>query len=156
MRDIVIHSIEKGLLGSFTHRATYDIIDGLTHEQALLKASEGLFSSWEILYHIDYWQGLILESVRKDVMNWRKAIEKHWPRKEDMNDNRWDDVVQRFKDGIADATALLKEVDLEAPMKTLRDEPTLRAFMILAQHNSYHLGQIVVNRKENGLWPFED
>lgn len=156
MRNIVIETIEKGFRGSFTHRDTFDIINGLTHKQALLKAAEGLFSSWEILFHIDYWQDLILEAVRTDVMDWRKAIDKHWPSSADEKENNWDILVQRFKDGIVDATRLLNEVDLESPMRTLRGEPTLRAFVILAQHNSYHLGQIVLNRKQNGLWSYRD
>jgi len=156
LRDTVIEMIEKGLRGRFTHRDSFDIVDGLTHKQALQSASEGLFSSWEILYHIVYWQGLILESVRTDDVDWTQAVDKHWPSGDEESKNKWDTLVKRFKEGIADAVKLLHEVDLTAPMKTLRNEPTLRAFAILTQHNSYHLGQIVANRKATGTWKFED
>ncbi|MFW9848422.1 MAG: DinB family protein [Candidatus Thorarchaeota archaeon] len=156
MREVIIDIIEKGFYGSFTHRGTFDILDGITHEQAQLKAADGLFSSWELLYHIVYWQGLILEAVNADAMDWKKAMDEHWPSKDEEKENTWDVLVGRFKEGIEDATALLKKSELTAPMKPLRDEPKLRAFVILAQHNSYHLGQIVVNRKANDLWPYED
>ena len=156
LRDTVIEVIEKGLRGHFTHRDSFDIVGGLTHEQALKATSVDLFSSWEILYHIIYWQGLILEAVRTDEMDWRQAIDKHWPSRDEESENKWDILVERFKGGIADAIKLLHEVDLTAPMKTLRNDPTLRAFAILAQHNSYHLGQIVINRKANGTWEYQD
>jgi len=156
LKKIVINAIEKGLRGNFTHRDSFEIVDGLTHEQALQSASKELFSSWEILYHINYWQGLILEAVRTDVMDWRQAMDKHWPSSDEEVENNWATLVKKYKEGIADAIELLNEVDLTGPMKTLRNEATLRGFTILAQHNSYHLGQIVVNRKANGTWTVQE
>ncbi|MHA1882294.1 MAG: DinB family protein [Candidatus Thorarchaeota archaeon] len=156
MREIVITVIEKGLRGHFTHTDSFKILDNLTHEQATEVVSEGLFSSWEILYHIIYWHRLILEGVRTDEMDWKQAMDKHWPTRDEENENKWDTLVERFKGCIHDAIELLHEVDLTAPMKSLGNEPTLKAFTILAQHNSYHLGQIVMNRKASGTWSLQE
>ena len=64
VNDIIIETIKEGLHGQFAHRNSLDILDRLTHEEARNQTIEENFSSWEILYHIVFWQDLFLEMIR--------------------------------------------------------------------------------------------
>jgi uncharacterized damage-inducible protein DinB len=153
MKNMVIDAVGKALHGHFTHRNSFTILDGLTHEQARQQPIADDYSSWEILYHIVYWQNLALGLIKGGEVDWKEASKKDWPSEDLEKGHDWGTLVERFKTLTTATNDLLNEVDLTAPMKSLGDAPTLRGFVIVAQHNSYHLGQIVMNRKAQGSWP---
>ncbi|MHA2162861.1 MAG: DinB family protein [Candidatus Thorarchaeota archaeon] len=152
MKDIIIETIREGLHGQFAHSNSLDILDRLTHEEARKQTIEDNYSSWEILFHIVFWQDRFLDMIRGEEIDFAKAVKEHWPTSEKEKKDEWRTLVERFKNGIAVATSLLTEVDLTSPVKSYRKAPTFKAFMSLAQHNSYHLGQIVINRRAQGSW----
>jgi hypothetical protein len=156
MKNMVIDVVGKALHGHFTHRNSFTILDGLTHEQAIQQVIGDDYSSWEILYHIVYWQEMALDLIRGAEVDWKEAMKKDWPSEDLQKEQEWGTLVERFKTATTTYTDLLEEVDLTTPVKSLRDAPTLKAFVIIAQHNSYHLGQIVMNRKAQGSWPPPD
>jgi hypothetical protein len=75
-----------------------------------------------------------------------------WPSSELQNDEPWEGLVERFKVGVERMQKLVLEVELEKPMAAWGDAPTAQPFIVIAQHNSYHLGQILINRKAQGSW----
>lgn len=156
MKETVISVIEKGLRGHFTHRDSFIILDGLSPNLARKRVLDDVYSTWEILYHTVFWQDLILDLIRGEEMDWKKAMKMDWPFYDNVSADNWDRLVERFKGGIAGAIKLLHEVDLLAPLESLRNEPKLKAFQILCQHNSYHLGQIVLNRRALETWSPSD
>ncbi|UCE10694.1 MAG: DinB family protein [Candidatus Thorarchaeota archaeon] len=153
MKNIVVDVIGKAMHGHFTHRNSFTILDGLTHEQAIQQTIGNDYSSWEILYHMVFWQEMALNLFKGAEVDWREAMKKDWPSKDLQKKHEWDTLVERFKTATSTYVDLLEKVDLSAPVKSLRDAPMLKVFVIIAQHNSYHLGQIVMNRKAQGSWP---
>jgi uncharacterized damage-inducible protein DinB len=49
--------------------------------------------------------------------------------------------------------ALVAEADLYTPFPWGKGQTLLREALLLADHNAYHLGQIVLVRRLLGAWP---
>lgn len=143
----------KGLHGHNTHMESIRILKDISHEIASQKQDGDAFSSWEILYHTVFWQDICLKAIRGESIDWESVKGKGWPSTAQEKVAEWDVLCQQFEDGIKEAENLLKDIDLEKPMPAWGNAPTVEAVLVLTQHNSYHLGQIVVNRRMQGNWP---
>ena len=110
-------------------------------------------SCWGLLHHIVIWQEAIIKAIEGKQVDWR-GIEKHnWPSKEYLSeDSNYPNLVDKFLQGISKAEDLAKSVDLHKPLPAWSESPVIQAFMVLLQHNSYHLGQLITTRKNLGLW----
>lgn len=151
MKEKLGKALAGGLYGKGTHADSLKIVDGISEEQAKERIAENVHSSWEQLFHVVYWQDLCILAARGEEVKWPKDGSPSWPSK--STSDSWDDLVNRFKSGLEESKTLALESDLAAPMPSWADYPVLSSLIILAQHNSYHLGQIIVNRLAQGTWP---
>jgi hypothetical protein len=151
MKEKLGKALAGGLYGKGTHADSLKILDGLSNKHAKERIAENVHSSWEQLYHIVYWQDLCIKAARLAEVKWPKDGSTSWP--SDSTTDAWDDLKTRFKVGLEEAKSLALESDLGAPMASWANYPMLSALIILAQHNSYHLGQIIVNRLAQSTWP---
>jgi uncharacterized damage-inducible protein DinB len=151
MKEKLGKALAGGLYGKGTHAEPLKIIAGITVEHAKERIDENVHSSWEQLFHIVYWQDLCIKAARLEEVKWPKEGSPSWP--SESTTDTWEDLVTRFKAGLEEAKTLAMESDLAAPMASWANYPVLSSLLILAQHNSYHIGQIVVNRLAQGTWP---
>jgi hypothetical protein len=117
---------------------------------------EGLpFSIWELLEHMRIAQWDILEFSRdaKHVSpEWPKG---YWPKaKQNPTPAMWEKSLKAFT---RDLTAMKKLVgnaktDLFAPIPHGKGQTILREALLVADHNAYHLGQILLVRRLLGNW----
>jgi uncharacterized damage-inducible protein DinB len=151
----IVKMILKGLEGKNTHLPPSKALEGLTPKIARKTPINDDHSSWELLHHIVVWQEGIIEAINGKKVDWQ-AISKNnnWPTEEYVSDDvNFLNLVDKFTKGLLQAKELAKTVDLTKSMPAWGDAPVLQAFFVLLQHNSYHLGQIVVVRKQLGNWP---
>lgn len=152
MKDALGKALADGLYGKHTHPDPLDAVRGLTYDTASHRISVKVHSSLDLLYHLVYWQDLCLEAARgEEAVKWPKAAGEDWPKPDSPID--WDELVERFDKGLKEGKRIVAEGDLEMPLPAWSNIPMLRAMIVLAQHNSYHLGQIVTNRIAQGTWP---
>ncbi|MHA2209203.1 MAG: DinB family protein [Candidatus Thorarchaeota archaeon] len=151
MKEVLGKALAAGLYGKGTHAESLKIVDGIPDDDAKERIADNVHSSWEQLFHIVYWQDLCIKAARLEEVKWPKDGSPSWPT--DSTTDTWDDLVTRFRVGLEEAKSLSLENDLAAPMASWADFPVLSSLIILAQHNSYHLGQIVVNRLAQETWP---
>src|SRR6476646_9040992 len=112
-------------------------------------------SLWEILEHMRIAQWDILEFSRdaKHVSpEWPSG---YWPKtKVPPNDKAWGKSVRAFA---ADREAMRKLVaadstDLHTPIPHGDGQTILREALLIADHNAYHLGELVLVRRLLGAW----
>ncbi len=112
-------------------------------------------SLWELLEHMRIAQWDILEFSRdaKHVSpEWPSG---YWPKtKTPPNDKAWAKSVRAFT---ADLEAMRKLVaadstDLYAPIPHGEGQTILREALLIADHNAYHLGELVLVRRLIGAW----
>lgn len=154
MNDITIEILKKGIRGHNSHVDPLKAISGLDADTARKRPSQKAHSIWDILHHIVLWQEKTLEAIRGEDVDWTEAHKMEWPSGESLaHDAEWDDLKERFDKGLSIAEELLDTTDLSVILPAWSDENAAKAFMVLVQHNSYHLGQIVVLREILGVWP---
>lgn len=113
---------------------------------------------WQILEHMRIAQWDIVEFSRNPDHVSPEFPEGYWPPSESPPDEEaWDVSVSRFRDDLRGMMDLVADprVDLFARLPHGTGQTVLREAMVLADHNAYHLGQLVVLRRALGCWPKE-
>jgi len=112
-------------------------------------------SPWQLLEHIRICQRDILDFCRDPEYVERK-VEDYWPSgTAPPTDAAWDGSIASFRrdrDALK-ALAADSETDLFAPIPHGSGQTYLRELVLVADHNSYHVGQLVLLRNLLGIWP---
>ena len=133
-------------------------VAGLTPEQRGLRATGFEHSPWQLVEHLRLAQKDLLDFC----LNPKYVHDLTWPDDYWPSDpvppspSAWDDSLAGFRADRARLEAMIGDpnVDLFAVVPTGEGKQTyLRACLLVADHNAYHVGQIVAVRKALGLWP---
>jgi hypothetical protein len=112
-------------------------------------------SPWEVLEHMRIAQWDILEFTRNPKHVSPEFPKGYWPETPaPPNKNAWEKSVKGFR---ADLNAMIQIVesestDLYAPIPHGDGQVALREMLVLADHNAYHLGELVLLRRLQGAW----
>jgi len=112
-------------------------------------------SVWEELEHMRIAQEDILRYTLDPSWKSPSWPEGYWPsRIESVTDEVWTASVDGLAAGIEDVIKLIQdsEVDLTGKIPHGDWRTYLRQILLVADHNAYHLGQIVQARKVLGDW----
>ncbi|QOY90530.1 DinB family protein [Paludibaculum fermentans] len=107
-------------------------------------------SAWELLEHLRLAQEDILDFSRNPAYVDRTFPDDYWPASaEPPSDEAWQRSVSQFQQDLAEMRALIADAahDLYAPLPHGTGQTLLREALLVADHNSYHLGQLVFLRK---------
>jgi len=143
------------LKGGHAH-ATFDAAVADFPSQLWGKKADGLpYTAWMILEHLRIAQRDILEFSRSAKHVSPKWPEGYWPETDaPPSASDWDKSIKSFQ---ADLTAIQKLVadpktDLFAPLPWGDGQTVLREALLAADHNAYHVGQLVTLRRLLGAW----
>jgi len=118
---------------------------------------EGIpFSPWQLLEHLRITQHDILDFCVNPEYRERSWPKEYWP--EDAGsptDRAWDESVAQYR---RDRDALKRlaadtSIDLFARIPHGSGQTYLREILLVVDHNSYHVGQLVLVRRGLGIWP---
>jgi hypothetical protein len=112
-------------------------------------------SAWELLEHLRIAQWDILDFSVNPAYKEREWPKEYWPETAAPPDDKaWDESVKNYRDDLESMCALVSDVktDLFAKIPHGTGQTILREALVLADHNSYHLGQIVLLRRLLGAW----
>jgi uncharacterized damage-inducible protein DinB len=119
-------AIREMLLDTFVHMPPAHALGDLGPDDAVRVPAEGLHSIAALLGHMEYWQAWFLDRI----------------------------------EGQSHAAALGSDADrLDAPLSPAIEFPPLAHYTVrdalvhLAQHNSHHLGQVIMVRQLLRRWP---
>ena len=115
-------------------------------------------SPWQLLEHMRLAQNDLLDfclnARYEQVLAWP---DDYWPPSPvPPSPAAWDASVKDFKADRQRVKQLVSDagVDLFATVPTGQEAQTyLRAILLVADHNAYHLGQLVAVRRALGIWP---
>ena len=105
---------------------------------------------WQLLEHLRIAQGDILDFSRNPAYQEMKWPDDYWPKTEVPPDAAaWDHSVEQFRRDLKAMEKLVSDasVDLTARIPHGTGQTVLREALLVADHNSYHLGQLVFVRK---------
>jgi hypothetical protein len=110
---------------------------------------------WQVLEHLRITQADVLGSLRDPSHKSPDFPSGYWPRTEvPPNEKAWSRSAEEFRAGHKTLIELVtsQSSDLLAPLPGAEGQTILRKLLMLADHNSYHLGQMVVLRRQLGAW----
>ena len=113
-------------------------------------------SPWRLLEHLRIAQWDILEFSRNPRHVSPAFPDGYWPQGEAPPDpGAWDRSVDAFRADLRAMAALVADpsTDLFARIPHGDGQTVLREALLVADHNAYHLGQLVVVRRLLGAWP---
>lgn len=111
-------------------------------------------SPWQLLEHIRICQLDILDFCRNPKYV-DMPMEKYWPPSATPpSDKAWDESVAAFRRDRADLKKLAADraIDLFARIPHGSGQTYLREILLVADHNAYHVGQLVALRRALGTW----
>ncbi|HUJ81768.1 MAG TPA: DinB family protein [Candidatus Acidoferrales bacterium] len=113
-------------------------------------------SPWELLEHMRLatWDILAFSRDPKHVSpDWPAG---YWPKKPaPPNAGAWEKSVKALEHDLEEMRKLVNDpkTDLLAPIPGGTGQTILREALLIADHNAYHLGQLVFVRRLLGCWP---
>ena len=120
------------------------------------QATPAPHTAWQLLEHMRIAQWDILEFSRDPNHVSPQWPDGYWPSTSAPADSKaWDASVRQFKRDLDSMRELISDPkgDLFARIPHGEGQTLLREALVLADHNAYHLGQIVLLRKLLGCWP---
>ena len=119
--------------------------------------AEGLpHTGWQLLEHARIAQWDILEFSRNARHVSPDFPDGYWPKTPaPPDDAAWNKSVKAFQRDLQEMIALVSNprADLYPPFSWGDGQTLLREAMVLADHNAYHLGQMVDLRRALKIWP---
>ncbi len=112
-------------------------------------------SPWELLEHMRIAQWDILEFSRDPGHVSPSFPDGYWPKSPEPPDEKaWDRSVNSFCDDLHSLCSLVADdsTDLFARIPHGSGQTVLREALVAADHNSYHLGQLLLLRRILGAW----
>jgi hypothetical protein len=144
------------LKGGGAHVHFMDALDGFP-ESKRGTFIEGLkHTAWQLMEHVRIAQWDILEFSRNPKHKSPGFPEGYWPKTPvPPDDAAWEKSVQGFQHDLQEMVKLVKnpKTDLCTPLPHGDGQTVLREALVLADHNSYHLGQLIDLRRALGTWP---
>jgi len=119
------------------------------------RASGAEHSPWELVEHLRIAQWDILEFSRDHKHKSPEFPKGYWPSSpEPANDSAWEKSVKTFRHDLKQMCDLVsnEKTDLFAPIPHGDGQTILREALLTADHNAYHIGQLVLVRRLLGAW----
>jgi hypothetical protein len=143
------------LRGGSAHVGVADALKGVKPETRSARPVPGARSVWDELEHMRLAQEDILRYTLDPAWVSPPWPEGHWPIGEgEVSDEAWESSVTRFLAELDEVVALARDTgcDLTAEIPHGEGRTYMRQILLVADHNAYHLGQIVQLRKALGDW----
>ena len=143
------------LRGGGAHLNFEQAIADLPEDLRGSKAAGSPHTPWRLLEHMRICQWDILEFSRNPDHVSPEFPDGYWPSSDaPANSDAWDQSVARFRSNLQEMIDLVADpaTDLFTPIPGGDGQTILREALLVADHNAYHLGQLVFLRRCLGAW----
>ncbi len=112
------------------------------------------YTIWSLVKHIEIAQADILDFSNNPNYKNKSWPDDYWPvSKAPRDEKEWTDCLDRITSDRAQMISLIeKGNELYIPFEHGSGQNLLREILLIADHNAYHIGQIVVMRRLLGDW----
>ncbi len=149
--DNLIHLIEQGNAHASLDDALKDMPYSLLGERA-----ENLpYSIWQLSEHIRIAQWDILEFSKNQNHVSPKWPDAYWPAEiQPASEAAWEKCIDAIQSDRKEFIDLIKNAgdDLYEPFEYGDGQTLLKEALVLADHNSYHTGEIIIIRRLLNAW----
>jgi hypothetical protein len=144
------------LRGGHAHLPPAEVLAGFPVALAGVRPAGAAHSAWELLEHLRLAQWDILEFSRRREHVSPDFPDGYWPSgPAPPTPEAWAASAAAFLADLAAMAELVADpaTDLYARIAWGDDQTILREALLVADHNAYHLGQLILLRRLLGCWP---
>ena len=146
-QDLMEHLIEM-INGGIASLPAEKVLEGIDFQYVNLKLEGFDKSIWDLLYHIAFASHDILEFSINPDYEYKKWPEDYWPKFNCPDEPTFENAKEEIIETEDKMNTLIKEgADLFKAFDHGKGQTLLREAMLLAYHNAYHLGQVMVLKK---------
>jgi len=144
------------LKGGGAHVHFMDALEGFPAGKHGTFANALPHTGWQLLEHVRLAQWDIMDFSKNSKHISPDFPGGYWPKTPaPANEKAWDESVAAFQRDLQEMVHLVQDprTDLFAKIPHGQGQTILREALLLADHNAYHLGQLVDLRRALGAWP---
>ena len=134
--------------GAWHGPAVLDALDGVTPERAARHPIAGAHCIWELVLHLAATYDIVLRRLDGEARP--VTPEEDWPAVPEPTEEAWDAAVARLRAVDAEMRERILRFDTGRLDEPLVPDPPYTAYVQfagLAEHNTYHAGQMVLLRR---------
>jgi hypothetical protein len=149
----LVKELTKLLLGGSAHAGFKDAVSNLPANLRGIKPDKLPYSIWQLVEHIRIAQWDMLSFCKDENHKSPKWPDDFWPRETAPKDNdAWDGAIEQINNDKDEFIALLEHSGLYEKIPGGSGQTILLEALQMADHNSYHIAEIIVIRRLLGAW----
>jgi hypothetical protein len=144
------------LRGGAAHVETLEALKDFPIQLSGVKPEGAPHSAWELLEHMRISLRDLLDFSTNPEYVEKKWPDDYWPSTHEASSKQaWDDSIRALREDLTAFEKLVRDpksnLYAQLPWGT-KDQTLLREVLLAADHNSYHLGELVFLRRILGAW----
>lgn len=149
----LVNELTKLLLGGSAHAGLKKALKGLPAELRGVRAHNLPYSIWQLVEHIRIAQWDMLNFCLDPNHKSPKWPDEYWPAEAaPQSDEAWNDSIEQLNKDMDEFISNLEHSDLYEKIPGGTGQTVLLEALQLADHNAYHIAEIVVIRRLLGAW----
>lgn len=156
MKDLEIrHQLIKMLNWEDAHSSINQAINNIQEDALVKKVPKIDYNIWQLSSHIQFAMHDIFEFCTNSHYQEPKWPDDYWPQNsQPENKEEWENLCKKIQQDQQGITQLINnpQIDLFEPLNHSQGQNIFREIMLIIDHSSYHIGQIVLIRKILGVW----
>ncbi len=154
MDDAQLRTHVRRLLDWHDAHADFDAaVEGLPADLRGVQPAGLPYSAWQLVEHIRLAQRDILEFCIDPQYRERDWPGDYWPASPTPTGDEWEKSIEGFHADLEALEKLAGEAALFDRIPHGTGQTYLRELLLVADHNAYHVGQLVLVRRLLGAWP---
>ena len=151
--DVLIDELITLLQGGGAHATFKDAVKGLPVVMRGVKPKDLPYSIWQLVEHIRIAQWDMVEFSKDGAHKSPEWPDGYWPEAAaPASDVEWRKSLKQVESDLEQFISLLKKSDIYARIPHGDGQTILREAMQIADHNAYHVAEIIVIRRLLGAW----
>jgi len=150
---VLIDELIKLLEGGSAHASFDEALDGLPEELRGKKVDKLPYSIWQLVEHIRIAQWDMVKFSKHEQHISPPWPEGYWVKEVAPEDDEvWERSIQQINDDRSDFIELLESGDIYQKIPHGDGQSILREALQIADHNAYHVAEIIIIRRLLGAW----
>src|ERR1700743_1824784 len=150
---ILISELVKLLNGGSAHAGFDEALKGLPANLRGVKPDRLPYSIWQLVEHIRIAQWDMLEFSKHEKHKSPKWPDEYWVKETAPKDETaWQKSIRQINDDREEFIELLGKEDIYKAIPHGDGQSILREALQIADHNAYHIAEIIVIRRLLGVW----
>jgi hypothetical protein len=152
-QKILINELIKLLNGGSAHAGLDEALANLPAKLRGAKPDHLPYSIWQLVEHIRIGQWDMLKFSENEKHKSPKWPDEYWVKETDPKDEaEWERSIEQINNDREEFIELVKKGDLYKDIPHGDGQSILREALQIADHNAYHIAEIIVIRRLLGAW----